>query len=552
MIQSTWDFAAIWEAIADRGPDRLAQRQGDRAFTWASMDRRADGLASVLARGATRQARVAQYLYNCPEYLESVFACAKASLVPVNTNYRYRDDELVYLWDNADVEAVIFHAAFLDTVAAVRQRVPRVRDWICVADGTAACPAWAVPYEQAAASGSGRYRPAGGRGGDDLILFYTGGTTGLPKGVLWRQDDLIRAELSLDDPALAHAPADPARLPVSDGGPAPVGLPACPLMHGTGFFTAVGHLCRGGSVVTLTSRSLDAVELLDTIAAAGVTHLSIVGDAFARPIVDALDAWPGRWRLPSLTHVFSSGLTWSEPLKRRLLAHLPRLTLADSLASSEGFGMGVATSTAGATGPTGTFAPGPSSRVVGDDGRDVAPGSGVVGRLAVGGFIPLGYHKDPERSAATFRTIGGARYALPGDWATVDAQGRIILLGRGSTCINTGGEKVFTEEVERVIRRLEAVADCAVVGVPDERFGQAVAAVVAPAPGAVLDPAAVKTHVRASLAAYKAPRHVVIVDELARASNGKVDYRRIAELAADRVAPRATAPATPGGTDARH
>jgi acyl-CoA synthetase (AMP-forming)/AMP-acid ligase II len=513
---SAWNFADVWEVVAEVVPDAPALVHGGLHRRWRDFEARAAGLAATL--DDVRDGTVAQYLYSGPEYLESVFAAFKLGLPPVNTNYRYAPDELAYLWDNADCAVVLFHGEFTERAAAVRDRVPRVRHWLHVDDGTHPCPPWAAPYEQAAAASP---RPARTRSPDDLYLVYTGGTTGLPKGVMWRQDDLF---------ALLNATA-PVRFP-EDGGlddvrrmivkPGPPHIPAAPLMHGTGSFTSFAVLGSGGSVVTLTGRHFNVVELLDTIEREHVRSLAIVGDAFAKPVLAALDAEPDRWDVSSLRVLTSSGVMFSAVVKDGLLRHMPRLIIADTLGSSEALGMATSVSTADASAKTAVFTVGPSTRVITEDGRDVVPGSGEVGLMAQRGRVPLGYYKDEAKSAGTFRVLDGVRWSVPGDWATVEADGTLRLLGRGSQCINTGGEKVYPEEVEEALKTYPGILDAACVGVPDDRFGEVVVALVH-ATGPVHE-AAVIAHVKGVLAGYKAPRRVVQLPTLGRAPNGKVDY----------------------------
>ncbi|MFM2183517.1 MAG: hypothetical protein RJB61_1811 [Actinomycetota bacterium] len=529
-MSAGWNIAEIWERIADRLPDAPALVDQRGTLTWAEFDRRADGVAAtLLEHGAGHQDKVAQYLYNCPEYLESMFGLYKAALVPVNTNYRYTDDELVYLWDNADAVAVVFHSSFAERCARVRNRLPKVRTWLCVDDTRSECPDWAIPYESAATSASSRTVPSWGRSPDDLYILYTGGTTGMPKGVMWRQDDMVG---SLDAPSKRPLPSAPG-WDSFDGriaGPGPRNLPAAPLMHGTGAFNAMWNLMLGGSVVTLAGRHFDPVELLDAIEHYRVNSMSIVGDAFAKPILRALDAEPGRWDISSLRVVVSSGVIWASDTKAGLLRHNERLIMIDSLGSSEAIGMATSTTTAAtSTAPasTATFSLGPNTKVLTEDGREVQPGSGERGRVALRGRTPIGYYKDEAKSAATFVVVDGVRWSIPGDWAEVDADGTLRLYGRGSQCINTGGEKVYPEEVEEALKTHPSVADAAVVGVPDERFGEAITALVELHEGAALEPAALVAHVRAHHAAYKAPRHVMAIDTVGRAANGKLDYKRL-------------------------
>jgi acyl-CoA synthetase (AMP-forming)/AMP-acid ligase II len=532
-----WNFADVWEVIAAQQPDAPAQAHGDRRFTWADFDRRADGIGrALLDTGVAQQDKVAQYLYNGPEYLESTYACFKTGLVPVNTNYRYGGDELVYLWDNSDTVAVVFHGTFADQIEAIRPRLPRIHTWLWVDDGSGPCPAWALPYEAAARASGPRAFPPWGRSGDDLVLLYTGGTTGMPKGVMWRQDDLLMA-LS----------ASGARRFPEDGGPDDVAamggepgtglvcLPAAPLMHGTGAFVALTMLNDGGSIVTLTGRRFDVEELLDTVQAESANVLAIVGDAFARPMVAALDAEPDRWDLSLLLMIISSGVMWSSATKEALIRHAPQVFLVDQFSSSEALSMGKSVAKSGRPVTTARFRLSDRTRVITDDGRFLVPGSSEVGRVAIKGRTPIGYYKDPVKSADTFPVIDGERWSVPGDYAQVEPDGTLRLLGRGSVCINTGGEKVYPEEVEEALKTDPSVGDAVVVGVPDERFGETVVAVVEPGPGAAVDAAALIDGVKAHLASYKAPRRVVTIDSIGRAANGKVDYKGLRAYALEQI-----------------
>jgi 3-oxocholest-4-en-26-oate---CoA ligase len=528
-----WNFADVWEVVAEQIPDAQAQVQGDRRLTWVEFDRRANGIAATLLdRGAAEQDKVAQYLYNCPEYIESMFGAFKAGLVPINTNYRYQDDELVYLWDNADCVAVVFHGTFTATIERIRDRVPRVATWLWVDDGEGLCPDWAMPYEAAAVSHDERVVAPWGRDGDQLMMTYTGGTTGMPKGVMWRQDDLFLNLVTQMNPVYKGAEADLELVRQNVTVAGPVGLPACPLMHGTGLYTQLIILSLGGSVVTLTSRRLDVEEMFDTIARERVNQIAIVGDAFGKPMLKALDENPGRWDLASLFLIASSGVMWSEQVKQGLLKHHPGMMLVDAFSSSEAVGMGSSVSSGDSATQTATFKLGENTIVVTEDGRRVEPGSGEIGRVAVGGHQPIGYYKDPGKTAATFIEIDGKRYSCPGDYATVEADGTLTLLGRGSVVINTGGEKVFPEEVEEVLKTHPTVRDAVAVGVPDEKFGEVVGAVVEAEPGVAVDSAELIAHVRSKLAAYKAPKHVFVIDTIGRAPNGKVDYKRLKAYAA--------------------
>ena len=544
-----WNFADVYEAIAAAIPDAPCQVQGERTVTWAGFDRGADGLAQhLLDAGLGHQSKVAAYLTNCPEYLQTYLGAFKAGLVPVNTNYRYGPDEIAYLFDNADAEAVVFHARFAAVLDGVRHRLPKVRTWLAVDDGHRR-PEWAVPYA-AAVEGGGTGPVAGpwGRSGDDILLLYTGGTTGLPKGVMWRQEDLFRVLGRGGNPLLDRRGAgSPDELVARITGPGPVLLPACPLMHGTGQLTCYSALNEGGSVVVLPpsppgGRTFDAARLWDEVERRRVNILVIVGDPFARPLVAALEAEPERWDLSSLQLVTSSGAMWSQQAKQGLLRHLPHALLFDSLGSSEAVGLAQDVSGAGTVASTATFAVSRRVKVLDDEGREVQPGSEDIGMVSIRGALPLGYYKDEEKSRRTFRVVDGVRYAMPGDHAQVGADGSIRLLGRGSAVINTGGEKVFPEEVEEVLKEHPSVRDAACVGLPDERFGEAVCALVEPVPGHEVDARALIEHVRRRLAPYKAPRVVLAVETIGRAPNGKVDHQALRRRAAARTAGTAADP----------
>jgi 3-oxocholest-4-en-26-oate---CoA ligase len=543
---TNWNFADVYEAVAARVPDRPCQIQGDRVITWAQFDARANALAAdLLDAGLTHQSKVAAYLYNGPEYLETYVAAFKGGFAPVNTNYRYGHDEIVYLFDNADAEAVVFHASFGDLVEKVRHELPKVKCWYCVADGTAPVPFWAVDYETVVTGSMadavvGPVKGPWGRSGDDLLLLYTGGTTGMPKGVMWRQDDLFNVLGSGGNPILGIGPAasvDELVGRMGEGWPAFVLLSACPLMHGTGQFSSLIAMNLGGSVVTLPSRHFSVDELLGIVQHRRVNSIIIVGQAFADPILDHLDANPGAYDLSSVIMMSSSGVMWSQDNKEGLLRHMPQAALFDSFGSSEAVGMGASVSTAGGASQTARFMLGPSCAVFTEDGRRVAPGSGERGLVAVSGFIPLGYYKDEAKTAQTFRTFEGQRWTVPGDWAEVNDDGTLVLLGRGSVCINTGGEKVFPEEVEEALKQHPSVRDAVAVGIPDHRFGETICAVVEAAQGASPDLHTLSEHVKAHLAHYKAPRHLVLVDTIGRAPNGKVDYKRLKGVALEQITP---------------
>ena len=541
-----WNYAEVFETVAAAIPNAPAQWSGTRLFSWSEFNARANALAAeFLDAGLGEQAKVAAYLTNGPEYLEVYFAAFKAGLIPVNTNYRYGPDEIRYLFENADAESVVFHAAYAPLLEQVRAQLPLIRRWYVVDDpgaqagtGAAAAP-WAVPYEQimtrADLSGS-NLRGTWGVSGDHLLFLYTGGTTGMPKGVMWRQDDVFNVLGQGGNPGFGFAPvASLDELAGRTIAPGPVMLPACPLMHGTGQFSAMIALGLGGSVVTNPNRSFVPDELFDTVERHRVNSIVIVGDAFAKPLLACLDANPARWDLSSLIMITSSGVMWSQETKAGLLEHIEQVLLVDSYGSSEAVGLGASASSKGRPATTARFALGPTVHVFTDDNRRVEAGSGEIGFVAISGYVPIGYYKDPEKSAKTFRVIDGVRYSVPGDFAQVNADGSLLLLGRGSVCINTGGEKVFPEEVEEVLKVHPSVADAVCVGIPDERFGEVICAVIERSPEALaeeeFDEAGVLGTVAARLARYKTPRHVVLVDSIGRSPAGKVDYKALTAIA---------------------
>jgi acyl-CoA synthetase (AMP-forming)/AMP-acid ligase II len=521
-------MADVLDVVAAQVPDAVAVVQGDQTLTWAEFADRTDRLADAFAgAGLERQETVVLYTRNRPEYLESFVAALKASVVPVNTNYRYGPAEITYLWRDCRARAVVFEASFTPVIEQMRADVPDVTMWVCVDDGAGACPEWAQPYEQVIHDrGPVVSASKSDRSGDDLILLYTGGTTGMPKGVMWRQDDLF---VLLANQSGGRYPDEPdlefARSKVVSS--ARRHLPAAPLMHGAGCLTCLPFLIRGGAIVLTSSTSFDAVELLDTVERERVNSVGWVGDAFARPVLGALDAEPDRWDLSSWSVVTSGGVLFSESVKQGLLRHLPGLVIADVYGSTEAVAAARSITTSSESAPVRSFQVGKSAVVLDAEDRPVVPGSGEVGRVAFTGRLPLGYFRDDVKTAATFRMIGGVRHSFTGDFATVESDGVISLLGRGSACINTGGEKVFPEEVEEVLQRHPSVDDVVVLGLPDDRFGERVAAAVKLAPGQELDPDVLANLVRDNLAGYKVPRLITAVAEIERGPNGKADVAAV-------------------------
>jgi fatty-acyl-CoA synthase len=530
-----WNYGDILDAVGRVLPaDKPCLVHGDRVITWTDFARRTNNLGRrFLNRGLQAGDKVAFYMRNQPAYCETLGACFKARLTHVNVNYRYVDDELHYILDNSDSRIVVYETEFVGHVRALRERLPEVLLWVEVTDGGAPEAEFAVSFEELAETGDGQPLNLI-RSGDDMLFLYTGGTTGMPKGVMWAHDDLWHAGTAGATPATNMIPpkdvAEHAEN-VRKAGGGGVFVPCCPLMHGTGLLSAINVLSQGGTVVTLTQPSFDAVELLETIERRKVNSLAIVGDAFAKPILRELDTHPGRYDLSSLMGVVSSGVMWSPEVKQGLLKHHRNMVLTDSFGASEAVGFGRSDTTADGTTEVARFQLGAHCKVFTEDFREVQPGSDEAGFVARSGAIPRGYYKDEAKTAKTFPVINGVRYSMPGDYCKVTADGTLILLGRGSVCINTAGEKVYPEEVEEVLKTYPGVHDALVVGVPDEKWGQMVTAVVQPDPGTVIDEAAVQAHARQHLAGYKTPKRVLTKDNLGRASNGKADYKGITEYA---------------------
>ena len=540
------NFATILETVADLRADRTAVTHGTVRLTWRQLDERAARLAAFLAsRGVAAEDRVAVALYNGPEYLESVFATLKLRAIPVNVNYRYQPEEMLHVFADARVTAVIFDASLRSRVIPASAGASRLHTLVQAgaddADG-GDDGASVSRYEDVIAAAPPLPRAARG---NDHWLMYTGGTTGKPKGVLVRHAWLypvisangFRLIGEQVPGSLAELRAATGRLTAASGD-AIVCLPAPPLKHATGMYTTLGALVASGRVVFLTSRSYDAGELARTVGAERVDTVSMVGDVFALPLADALDqaAAQGRpYDVSSLRRILSVGVTWSADVKRRLLAH-GDFVCRDLIAASEGGPFAVSETRRGERAVTSRFTLFPGARVIDDEGRDVVPGSGQVGMLAAPADDTIGYLGDEEKTAQTFRTFGGSRWVVTGDLASLAADGSVTFRGRGSRVINTGGEKVFAEEVEQVLIEHPAVRDALVVGLPDPRWGHRVTAVIAPAGPVAVTGDELAAHVGERLAAYKKPRGVVFVDAIRRSPSGKADLRWAAETAASAAA----------------
>ena len=517
-------LASIWEAISDELGENIALVHGERRVSWRDFDQRAARLSAAFAEaGLTPGAVVAIDLYNAPEVFEVFFAAIKGGFTPMMVNYRYRAEELRHLLADASASLIVAHPELSGAVRGIAHQLPALCRVVEVGD----------EYERLIAGHTPADRRARGESG--VMLSYTGGTTGLPKGVVYGIARLtwqcLRTRAMVAGVAIDEG-APPVQAVRSLGCERrPVCCPASPLMHSTAFtFVSLPALTAGGTVVTLEQRGFDADASLDTFTRHGITTTAIVGDAFARPIVTALDARAARGKPfagGALRVICSAGVAFSADSKRRLLEHIPHLTIVDACGATEGATYGMTTLRAGDDLSSTTFDPAPGTIVVDEQRRSVPDGTvGLISSVVV----TSGYHghTDPtDRTAEVFYDDGAERRAVPGDYGRIEPDGRLTLLGRGSTVINTGGEKVHPEEVEDHIKTVPGVVDVIVWAVPDERLGSVVGAVVEAVPGAAPSADAIRDHVRARLAGYKTPRVVVFVQLVPRQPNGKPDIAGI-------------------------
>ena len=522
------NIADLAEHAIDAVPDRVALICGDQQITYAGLEEKANRLAHYLiSRGVKKDDKVGLYCRNRIEIVIAMLGIVKAGAILVNVNYRYVEAELRYLFDNSDMVAVVHERQYSERVANVLPDTPNVKTVLVIDDGSAV-PAQTyenyggVEFYEAVAEGSPE-RDFGTRSADDIYLLYTGGTTGFPKGVMWRHEDIYRVLLGGTDFATGEFVADEYdHAKQAAAGPPMIRYPIPPMIHGATQSATWMALFTGGTV--LLSPEFDADAVWRAIEEHKVNLLFFTGDAMARPLLDALEG--SERDLSSLFLLSSTAALFSPSLKERFLELLPNRVITDSIGSSEtGFGgtSVVAKGQSGGGGPRVTIDK--RTAVLDDDGNEVVPGSGVRGILAKRGNIPVGYFKDEKKTAETFRTINGVRYAIPGDYAQVESDGTVTLLGRGSVSINSGGEKIYPEEVEGALKGHPDVFDALVVGVPDPRFGQHVAAVVAPRKGTAPTLVELDAFVRKEIAGYKVPRSLWIVDEVKRSPAGKPDYK---------------------------
>jgi acyl-CoA synthetase (AMP-forming)/AMP-acid ligase II len=525
-----FNLADLFESVADAVPEQLAIVADDRRLDYGALDGRANRLAHHLAdAGVGPGERVGLQLANGTEYLEGMLACFKIRAVPVNVNYRYVASELRYLYHDAGLVGLLFHSRFAPAVTDALAAMPERRTLLEVPDDTGTSGT-GDDYERALAA-AGDDRGFSERSADDLYCVYTGGTTGMPKGVLWRHEDIFFAAMGGGDALqLGNVVDAPEQLAQRVLRPGLCALPAPPFMHASAHWLAFSILFGGGKIVTLPSGRFDPGAAWRLVGKESVNILVVVGDAMARPLLDELEAHPADYDTSSLMAVGSGGAVLSPSTKHRLAEMLPGRMVVDAFGSSE-------------TGQLGGHAPDDDpfgaprltvderTNVLDDELRPVVPGSATLGRLARTGHIPIGYLGDADATAATFVVAGGRRWALPGDMATVGADGAISVLGRGSLCINTGGEKVFPDEVEAAVKGCADVEDAVVVGLPDERYGERVVAIVQPRTGCRVDGDALQAACRARLAGYKVPRQIVVTAAISRSPTGKADYRWARQLA---------------------
>ena len=533
-------YASVWEKNSDVIPDKIALICGDNEVTWREYDQRAAKLATLLTNaGLGDDSKVGLYLHNSNEYLESQYSVFKIKGVPINVNYRYKEEELIYLLENSDSEAIFYQSCYAEQIASIKDKLPKVKLYIQVDDKTNETLDFAQDYESAISECQPMERQE--RSEDNIYMLYTGGTTGMPKGVMYQHGGHLKGMLNTAGawgliPVQEKIDVDSVALEVkklADEGRLPISIPACPLMHGTGMWLGaiIPHLV-GGTVVTLPNLGFDPDGLLKEVEKRKANNIVIVGDAFAKPIMDALDKAESEgspYNLESINTVISSGVMWSSEVKQGLLKHHD-MVLVDAMGSTEG-GMGSSRASRDNPAETAKFVLNPGVIVITDEGELVEPGSDKTGKIGTSGLVPLGYFKDEKKSAETFKEFKGVRYSFPGDYAKVEADGTITLLGRGSNCINTAGEKVYPEEVEEAIKRNDDIFDCLVVGLQDDRFGQRVVALASYQDGKEIEEQELIAFTRNHLAGYKLPKQVLFVDEVMRAPNGKANYKWAQETA---------------------
>ncbi|CPV49336.1 long-chain-fatty-acid--CoA ligase FadD19 [Mycobacteroides abscessus] len=527
------NIADLIEHAIDTMPDRVAIISGDRKLTYAELEEQSNRLGHYLqSQGVGPGDKVGLYCRNGIEIVIALTAIVKIRAISVNVNYRYVEAELHYLFENSDMAALVHERRYSDKVANVLPSTPNVKTAIVVEDGADGSfdSYGGVPFADALAQGSPE-RDFEERSPDDIFLIYTGGTTGFPKGVMWRHEDIYRSLFGGINYVTGEYIEGEWDLAKQGAEAAPfIGFPIPPMIHGATQAATFMALFQGRT--TVLAPEFNPEEVWELIEKHKINMLFFAGDAIGRPLIDALDTETGRARdLSSLWVLASSAALFSQTVKERYLELLPNRVITDAIGASETGTGGLSTVTKGQMHPGGpTVKISSTTTVLDEEGNPVQPGSGVRGLIAKSGHIPVGYFKDEKKTAETFKTFNGVRYAIPGDWATVEADGTVTMLGRGSVSINTGGEKVFPEEVESVRKAHPAVFDAVVVGVPDEKWGQHVGAVIAVREGVELTFEDLDAHARKEIAGYKVPRSIWIVDSVKRNPAGKADYRWAKEV----------------------
>ena len=525
------DFASVWEMISDIIPENDALISGDEVVSWKDYDLKSSKIATALTNaGLSANSKAGLYLNNSNEYLIGQNAIFKIGGVPINVIYRYVAEELIYLLNNSDSEAVFYHACYSKRIKEIAEALPNIKAWIEVADGTESHFDNAIKYEDLLDTCDPMERIH--RDPNTIYMLYTGGTTGMPKGVMYKQGEFLVFLFRTLKAMGYDVPEDINNLEeqihnFKRDNTFIKSLVGCPLMHGTGMWLgAFLPLLLGGTAITSKNLGFDADQLWTQVEDTKTSNIVIVGDAFAKPMLDALDraSIEGKpYDLSSVKVIISSGVMWSEEVKNGLLKHHD-MQLMDTMGSTEG-GMGSSISTRDNPPKTAKFSLNPGVIVIADDGEILEPGSTKVGLIGTSGLVPVGYYKDEKKSAETFKEVNGIRYSFPGDYAKLEEDGTITLLGRGSNCINSAGEKIYPEEVEEAIKRNQEVFDCLVVGIEDEKFGQKVVAVVSIEKNNEISEANLVESTREFIAGYKLPKKVIFVEEVQRAPNGKANYK---------------------------
>ncbi len=525
------DFASVWEMVSDLVPENDALICGEDIVSWKKYDDSASKIASALSEaGLGANSKAGLYLNNSNEYLIAQYAIFKVGGIPINVNYRYVEEELIYLLENSDAEAVFYHACYSARIKEISGSLPNIKAWIEVSDGTESKFDQSLKYEELLNQYPSMKRIH--RDPETVYMLYTGGTTGMPKGVMYKQGEFL-VYLFRTLKAMGYdVPEDlsdlKSRIEASKSTNAFIrSVVGCPLMHGTGMWLgAFLPLLLGGTAITTSNLGFDPDQLWAQVQNKKATNIVIVGDAFAKPMLDALNRGVSdgnAYDISSVQVIISSGVMWSAEVKQGLLEHHD-MKLMDTMGSTEG-GMGASVTTRDNPPATAKFALNPGVIVLADDGEILSPGSEKIGLIGTSGLVPVGYYKDEKKSAETFREVDGVRYSFPGDYAKLEVDGTITLLGRGSNCINSAGEKIYPEEVEEALKKDALVFDCLVVGMPDEKFGQKIVAVVSTVDNQQINESELIENTRKSIAGYKLPKTILFTDEVQRAPNGKANYK---------------------------